>query len=133
MASADWNDVRFDYDGSLDLARRLWRLADTLDTIGAQRRQSAVEAVVQWRGRFGVEFIGRVDAELGELGRHAHDLRGAAVGWAHAWANAINLQNRRLDQIGGFLFGQDDIPPDPNPRAVPGAPHFHATGGFARY
>ena len=54
------------------------------------------------------------------------DLRGAAMGWAEAWANALNQQNRRLyaravhrtkesrswtDNVGGFLFGHDDLPP----------------------
>lgn len=148
MPTADWNDVRFDYDGSLDIARRLWRLADTLDTLESERRRWALEALVDWQGRFGTDFANRADSELGDLGRHAAALRGAALGWAHAWANAINQQNRRLharavwrakrdrgivDRVGGLLFGHDDIPPDPTPRAVPSAPLFHATGGFAAY
>jgi hypothetical protein len=148
MPAADWDDVRFDYDGSLDVARRLWQLADTLEGLAGERRRWAIEALVEWEGRFATEYAGRLDVELGDVGRHATDLRGAALGWAQAWASAINQQNRRLharavwraeqdrsvlDSVGGFFFGHDDIPPDPRPRAVPSAPQFSPTGGFAQY
>lgn len=148
MATADWNDVRFDYDGSLALARRLWQFADRLDTLSGVRHRWAAEALVEWEGRFGTEFAGRVDTEFSDGGRISADLRGAAVGWAQAWANALNQQNRRLyaravhrtkndrsfgDKVGGFIFGHDDLPPEPFVRATPTAPYFPATGGFAIY
>ena len=38
-----------------------------------------------------------------------------------------------IAHVGGFLFGHDDIPPDPTPRGVPSAPGFAPTGGFAHY
>jgi hypothetical protein len=148
MASADWNDVRFDYDGSLDLARRLWQFADRLDALGGARHRWAVEALVEWEGRFGVEFADRVDVEIGDVGRIGADVRNTALGWAQAWANALNQQNRRLharavertrqqrsnwDKVSGWLTGHDDLPPDPWVRATPTAPYFAPTGSFAIY
>jgi hypothetical protein len=148
MATADWHDVRFDYDGSLDLARRLWQFADRLDALGGARDRWAVEALVGWEGRFGVAFAGRVDTEVGDLGRISADLRTTALGWARAWANALNQQNRRLharaverakrqrngwDKLSGWVLGHDDLPPDPWVRSPPSAPHFAPTGGFEFY
>jgi hypothetical protein len=148
MGSADWDDVRFDYDGSLDLARRLWQFADRLDTLGGARHRWARDALVDWEGRFGIEFADRIETEAGDLGRISADLRRTALGWAQAWANALNQQNRRLharavertrqqrsgwDKAMGWAFGHDDLPPDPYRRATPAAPHFAATGGFAIY
>ena len=148
MATADWNDVRFDYDGSLDLARRLWQFAERLDGLGAARHEWAGVALLGWEGRFGSEFAGRVDSEFGDLHRLSADLRGAALGWAQAWANAVNQQNRRLyaravhhtrqqrslvDRFIGQFTGHDDLPPEPYVRATPTAPHFTPTGGFAVY
>lgn len=148
MASADWSDVRFDYDGSLDLARRLWQLADRLDALGADRHRWAVDALVDWTGPLGGEFAGRVDTEVVDLARVSGELRAAADGWAQAWAGALNQQNWRLfaracdvvrsrrstgDKIIGFFTGHDDLPAEPYTRATPTAPRFLATGTFARY
>ena len=148
MASANWNDVRFDYDGSLDLARRLYRLADQLATLGAERHRWGSHALVDWAGPLGVEFADRADIETADLVRIAGELRAAADGWAQAWAGALNQQNRRLfaracdvvrsrrstmDKVTGFFTGHDDLPPEPFTRPVPTAPHFIPTGTFARY
>lgn len=146
--SADWADVRFDYDGSLQLARDLWALADELDAVATDRRAAAVDALVDWLGPTSDRFGGRIDVELADLHRIAADLRTGAQAWAQAWADALNLQNRRLyaracavarrersmfDSLVGGLFGHDDLPPAPATRATPIAPYFAATGGFARY
>ena len=148
MTSANWDDVRFDYDGSLDLARRLYRLADQLDPLGAQRRRWGSHALADWTGPLGVEFAGRIDTEIADLARIAGQLRAGAEGWAQAWAGALNQQNRRLfaracdvvrsrrstmDKVAGFFTGHDDLPPEPFTRPVPTAPHFNPTGTHARY
>lgn len=145
---ADWTDVRFDYDGSLQLARELWGLADEVDAVGADRHAAAVEALVDWLGPTRDRFGGRIDVEVADLHRIATDLRGGAQAWAQAWADALNLQNQRLyaracaraererstfDKVMGGLFGHDDLPPPPATRATPTAPLFAATGSFARY
>lgn len=146
MTSADWDDVRFDYEGSLALARRLWDLADRLDTLGVARNRWGIEALVEWEGRLGDQFADRIDSETSGCARLSADLREAANQWAQAWADALNQQNRRLyaravhrirddrgivDSIIGGLFGHDDLPPEPSLRSTPIAPAFLPTGGFA--
>lgn len=145
---ANWNDVRFDYDGSLVLARRLWQLADLLDERAVVRRCSGGDALVGWLGVLGSEFAGRVTVEAADLRRVAAELRLAADGWAQAWADALNEQNWRhfaracevvrsrrstLDRIGGYFTGHDDLPPEPYQRSTPTAPSFRPTGAFANY
>lgn len=148
MAAADWTDVRFDYDGSLALARQLWDLADRFDSLGGARHRWAGEALVEWEGRLAGDFTARLDAEVLDCMRVSADLRAAANGWAQAWADALNQQNRRLfaravhrtrhdrsflDKVGGFFTGHDDLPPEPYLRSTPTAPVFAPTGGFAVY
>ena len=145
---ANWSDVRFDYPNSLVLARRLWEVADALDTLAAVRRSAGADALVDWLGPLGGEFAARLDTEAGDLTRLAGELRTAARGWAQAWANALNEQNWRLfaracqvvrsrrsnvDRFVGFFTGHDDLPPEPSARATPTAPRFLPTGTFARY
>lgn len=145
---ADPTDVRFDYDGSLRLARDLWVLADEVDAVALDRRDAAHDAVVDWLGPTRDHFVVRVDTEVGDLHRIAADLRTSALAWAQAWADALNLQNRRLharacavvqrerstlDEVVGGLFGHDDLPATPYTRPTPAAPLFAPTGTFARY
>lgn len=148
MASANWNDVRFDYDGSLELARRLWQLAEELDVLLGERGRWASHALVDWAGPLGVEFADRTDTETVDLARIAGELRAAAERWAQAWAAALNQQNRRLfaracdvvrsrrstvSKVTGWFTGHDDLPPEPRWRTTPAAPRFLPTGTFARY
>lgn len=148
MGRSAASDVRFDFGGSLDLARRLWGLADSLDTLANDRALRAREALVGWEGRFGIEFGERVTVDVTDLQRVALDLRGAAQGWAASWATAMNEQNRRrfarevtriegdrslVDNVVGFFAGHDDLPPEPREVSVPQAPSFAATGSFVHY
>jgi hypothetical protein len=141
-------DVRFDFDGSLALARRLWRYADELQQLGIDRRDHAGHALTTFTGVYGREFAQRVADEARDLDRAAVELRAVASAWADAWARAINEQNRRLfarecdriesrrslvDNVKGFFSGHDDLPSQPRERGVPGPPHFAATGSFVRY
>ena len=141
-------DVRFDFDGSLGLARRLWRFADELDELGSNRRNQAEQALTTFTGVYGREFAQRISDEVHDLERAAVELRIAASAWAQAWARAINEQNRRLfarecerierkrsllDDVTGFFSGHHDLPSQPRERGVPQPPHFAATGSFVRY
>jgi hypothetical protein len=141
-------DVRFDFDGSLAVARRMWRFADELDALGAARRDEGEHALTTFTGVYGRQFADRVSSEVHDLGLAAHELRTAAGAWAQAWAHAINEQNRRLfaracerierdrslvDSVKGFFGGHHDLPPQPRQLGVPRPPHFAATGSFVRY
>lgn len=148
MASADWHDVRFDYDGSIAMARRLWQLAERLQTLSSERLSWAEEALVHWQGPKADEFADRINTEIGDLDRGEQEVRSGAVLWAEAWARAINVQNRRLwareahrrkqersfwqksvDHFNGF----DDFPPDPPEYGPPQPPHFTPPGGIVTY
>lgn len=141
-------NVRFDFDGSLALARRLWRFADELDSVRTARHVAAQQALSTFTGRYGREFEQRLADEVHDLAVAAGELRGAAGAWAQAWSSAINEQNRRLfarecdrverdrslaDRVVGFFGGHHDLPPQPRQLGVPRPPHFAATGSFARY
>jgi hypothetical protein len=140
-------DVRFDWEGSLDLARRLWRFADDLDELRRSRSATAARALESWRGAVAVEFGDRLDHELIGLEQAASRLREGACDWAAAWTRAIDQQNHvlharacerarsersLLEQIGGWLVGHD-LPEPPAPRPVPQPPAFVPQRGFAVY
>jgi hypothetical protein len=140
--------VRFDFEGSLDLARSLWRLAEELDQLLASRAAMASTALTGWTGRFGEQFAERANDEQSTGRTLAQMLRADAQGWALAWTRAMDEQNRvlyarekqrvesdrgLLDSLGGAIFGHDDLPAMPRPASVPQPPYFFATRSFARY
>lgn len=141
-------DVRFDFDGSLDVARRLWALAGQLDELAAGRRARAEQALATFTGTCAGRFAERIGEEVGQLGTASAELRAVAEAWAEAWASAINEQNRRLfarecariersrsllDDVKGFFTGHDDLPPQPRSLGTPQPPAFAPTGSFVRY
>lgn len=140
--SANHTDVRFDFDGSLRLARALWAYADDLESGRVDRREAASQALRSWRGRFGDQFRDRADDEQHALATMVAALRTEADAWAAAWKAAMDEQNRRLysrrveqmkddrsalDKVGDFFTGFD-YPPEPAPVAKPGPAGFYATG-----
>lgn len=143
MASGNTSDVRFDFDGSLRLARSLWAFADELEA-GRAARDGAVEVALRsWKGPFGDDFRARASDERQSLGSLIAALRSDADAWAQAWKDATDEQNRRrwarqveqikaersmVEKVGDFLTGFDYPPqPAPVPKPVPGM--FHATCG----
>lgn len=141
-------DVAFDFDGSLELARSLWRLADDVGTLLSSRAASATTALTNWAGRYADDFVDRAETEQSTGTTLAQMLRADASGWAQAWAAAMDEQNRilhareskrieddrgLLDQIGGFFTGHDDLPSMPEPASVPQPPSFFPTRSFVRY
>jgi hypothetical protein len=141
-------DVRFDYVGSLQLARRLWTLAGDVDTIRSRRVSLAEAALTDWLGQYGTQFAERINSENTQASTIATELRTAAEQWAIRWAEAMNEQNninyaREVERIKddrsgwdnfvGGVFGHDDLPPEPPAIDVPTSPSFYATGSLTRY
>jgi hypothetical protein len=150
-AGVSWGtagDVRFDWTGSLRVARRLWALADEIEATMSSRVGHAEYALVDWLGAYGTQFADRVNDETAGAGAVVAGLREGANGWAFQWKSAMDEQNRRLharaeqrakddrnigEQVWGFFAGHDDLPPKPSEAAIPTPPSFAATRGFARF
>ncbi len=141
-------DVRFDWEGSLAIARRLWETADGIDTSMANRVTAAEGALVDWLGLYGDEFVTRIDAEARSASSIATGFREGANAWAFQWKSAMDEQNRILHAreeqrvkddrslADDYLWswnGHDDLPPAPAEVPVPSAPGFAATASFVRY
>lgn len=141
MASGNYADVRFDFEGSLRLARSLWAYADELEAAKGIRRTDADDALRSWRGPYGDEFRERTEEELQTIGALIAGLRSDADAWARAWKDAMDEQNRRLharrvdalkaersmlEKAGDFFTGFD-YPPEPPPVPKPAPAMFHAT------
>jgi hypothetical protein len=140
--------VVFDFTGSLDLARRSWRLADQLEQLGRQRGTRADAALVGWLGPYAFEFIRRIDSETQDAAHLAAQLRAEADGWATEWKKAMDQENYNRyqdacdraradrdtwDNVKGFFVGHDDLPKPPALAAAPSAPAYTATRQFAHY
>lgn len=140
--------VVFDFTGSLELARRLWSMADELDALLGLRRTLGTEALAHWQGVYAVEFVERLDDELTTGSTLVGQLRGEAGGWATEWQKAMDQENwnryaaavQRVedgrgwgDKIGGFFTGHDDLPPTPTGAGLPAASNFLPTRSFANY
>jgi hypothetical protein len=141
-------DVRFDYVGSLQLARRLWALADDVDAVRNKRVALGGAALTDWLGAYGTQFADRINLENVQAATIANEMRTAAEQWAVRWAEAMNEQNhinlaREIkhieddrsgwDNFTGFFGGHDDLPSAPGAIPVPTAPSFTATGTLTRY
>lgn len=141
-------DVRFDYVGSLQLARRLWALADDVDAIRNKRVSLGETALSDWLGVYGTQFADRVNSEDLQAATIANELRMAAEQWAVRWAEAMNEQNninlaREIERVKdersgwdnftGSMFGHDDLPSPAGAIPVPTAPSFPPTGTLTRY
>lgn len=141
MASGNYADVRFDFEGSLRLARSLWAYADELEAAKGVRRTDADGALRSWKGPYGDEFRERTDEEQQTIRALIAGLRSDADAWAGAWKAAMDEQNRRLyarrvdalkaersklEKVGDFLTGFD-YPPEPPPVPKPAPAMFHAT------
>lgn len=142
------SDVRFDYEASLQLARRLYALGDEVDQLMTNRETLSETALKDWLGPYGTEFSGRIDSEGTQARSIATQLREGARQWAVRWAEAMNEQNSILlareikrvedsrsgwDNFMGGMFGHDDLPSAPPTLDVPSAPNFFATGSLTRY
>ena len=127
-------DVRFDWATAARLAAELRSTADTCESQIGRRTTIAHQAAAQWRGVYAVQFAERMrictgDAhrlaaalrqaanqldELSRLAREEQDRREKARQWQHAQDD-----EGLLDKIGDFFFGEDDLPPIPDPVTPP--------------
>ena len=141
MASGNEQDVVFDFDGALNLARRLWSFADELEAAKDDRFTGAEAALASWLGSYSDEFVERMNTEQTNLDQVVAGLRTEADQWAQAWKDATDEQNRRLwarqvdqmksdrnvlDHVGDFFTGFD-YPPDPAPVRKPAPSGFYGT------
>ena len=146
------SDIRFDFEGSLALARQLWTLADTISDLSNSRRDMAANAAREWKGPLGKEFRERIVDDRNDLLRDAQQLRLGAMAWAEAYAKSVDEQNTRsytreharvakLREDRSVLkdvvaaIGFDDLPlPKAQPKCpVPKSPNFAATGSVKKY
>lgn len=141
MASGNDQDVVFDFDGALNLARRLWSFADELEAAATDRATGAETALTSWLGAYADEFVERMNTEQTNLAQVVAGLRTEADQWAQAWKDATDEQNRRLwarqvDDMkadrnlwdrGVDFFTGFDYPPDPVPVRKPTPSGFYAT------
>lgn len=137
--------VDFDFSGSLELARLLWQMADSMNPLERRRSDASELAAQDWEGPHGDEFRTRAGNEPDEFTATEERLRSAADSWAEAWARATDEQRRRDhqdkieqerasrgsgEQFFDVFLGDDSadvVGPPPAPVTVPGGPTFTPT------
>ena len=119
--------VVFDFDGALQLARRLAALADDWEQASATYGARGRRALGSWTGptRDRVEERLVAEGRAGEATVHA--LRAEADRWARAWAGAADdLRHQRwLAAVTADPAGPPVMPPAPAP--VPIGPSYDPT------
>lgn len=94
MAPQGGGRVQFDFEGSLQLARMLWSLAEELSTEDTTRNSKAETALAKWAGPYGTEFAERRSTEATSRQAVVEGLRRDASAWAESWAIALDQQNK---------------------------------------
>jgi uncharacterized protein YukE len=127
-------DVPFDWAAAGRLATELRATASACEGQIPRRTAIAGRAQTEWRGRYAREFAGRMRICTGDAQRLATALRQAADQVDELSRLAREEQKRReaarewqrqqedeslLEQFGDFLFGEDDLPPVPDPVTPP--------------
>ena len=143
--------VQFDWDGSLELARKLWALAEDLQHEDAGRETQYDTAKAKWRGAYGEQFAERRSTERASCTNVITGLRDDARAWAQAWAQAMDQQNKnnraaeveRVSDDRGLIekgidatVGSDDSDskaPKPASVPVPTPPGFAPTAHETTY
>ena len=127
-------DVPFAWAAASELAMELRATASACEDQISRRTTLANHAATQWRGLYARQFADRMrlctgDAqrlaaalreaanqvdELARLAREEQDRREKARQWQHEQEN-----EDFLDKVGDFIFGEDDLPPVPDPVMPP--------------
>lgn len=141
--------VDFDFEGSLELAKQLWSLAEELEREDRGRGRQGETALEKWRGPYATQFAQRRATEEASALNVVDGLRTDARAWATAWVDAMEQQNKnnraaKVDQVRddrGLLekgwdeygFGEDDseskVAAAERP-ATPRPPSFAPTASF---
>jgi hypothetical protein len=116
--------VDFDFDGSLELAEKLWALAEELEREDRGRQRQGETALDKWRGPYATQFGQRRATEEASAQNVVAGLRADARAWAAAWVDAMEQQNKnnraaKVDQVredrnliekgwDKYGFGEDD-------------------------
>jgi len=127
-------DVPFAWAAASALAMELRSAASACEGQISRRTTLANHAAAEWRGRYARQFADRMRLCTGDAQRLAAALREAANQVDELARLAREEQDRRerarqwqreqenedfLDQVGDFLFGEDDLPPVPDPVTPP--------------
>ncbi|GIF07982.1 hypothetical protein [Actinoplanes siamensis] len=128
-------DVPFDWAAADRLASQLRSAADACESQIARRTSMAARAAQEWRGVYARQFGTRMDICTGDARRLATAMRTAANQVdelsrlareeqdrrekARAWQRRQEEEESLLDKIGDFVFGEDDLPPIPDPVTPP--------------
>lgn len=137
--------VDFDFDGSLELARSLWALAEDLEREDGGRERQSETALAKWKGPYATQFTQRCSTERASAANVVDGLQRDARAWADAWVEAMHQQNKnnraaeveRVRDDRGLLekgwdatFGEDDSESevtDADRPATPQPPQFNPT------
>ena len=127
-------DVPFAWSAATRLAAELRAAATTCEGQMSRRTAIAGQAATQWRGLYARQFADRMRICTGDAQRLATALRQAANQVDELARLAREEQDRRekarawqreqddesvLEKVGDFLFGEDDLPPIPDPVTPP--------------
>jgi uncharacterized protein YukE len=127
-------DVPFDWAAATRLAAEFRATAAACEGQIPRRTAIAGRAQTEWRGRYAREFAERMRICTGDAQRLATALRQAADQVDELGRLAREEQRRReaarewqrqqedeslLEEFGDFLFGEDDLPPVPDPVTPP--------------
>lgn len=118
------DDVVFDYDGALELARQLWQLADGWEAAFARRSAAAVAALAAAVGPAARDLAARPPVERRASEEAGRKLRQEATRWAQAWADAVNDRDRLLRSQAGAA---GTSVPAAELAAAPAPPDFEPT------
>jgi len=127
-------DVPFAWSAATRLASELRAAANTCEGQISRRTTIAGQAATEWRGLYARQFADRMRICTGDAQRLATALRQAADQVDELARMAREEQDRRekarqwqreqddegvLEKVGDFLFGEDDLPPIPDPVTPP--------------
>jgi hypothetical protein len=126
-ASVPYSTVVFNFDGALELARRLAALAEEFEATFSVYGAAADAALAVWSGPHRDRAAGRVVQQRRSSAATVRSLRSEADRWAQAWASAAD-DARRERWVAAATRGQDGPPlAAPAPVEVPHPPGYLPT------
>jgi hypothetical protein len=93
------NPVRWDHGAADQAVRALYRAADELDHVLAERQRAAGVATADWRGRYRLEFDTHLSSAIQRSRALADEYRAAARSISTAGQRASDEQRRRNDEV----------------------------------